>query len=168
MGRAVALWDIDKAGVEATARDIAARYGVATLGLAVDLRDVAAIGPAAEASRAAIGPVGGLVHSAGTAGITGIAGVTPENFDSGMALHVRPIVLMVQAFRQDLATAWAIASGQVSAQRAFMAGRLRVGGDLNAMVAHREVFATLDGVLSPVRAQTEPPDGLDAGEIGDA
>jgi NAD(P)-dependent dehydrogenase (short-subunit alcohol dehydrogenase family) len=48
--------------------------------------------------------VGGLVHSAGTAGITGIAGVTPENFDSGMALHVRPIVLMVQAFRQDLAS----------------------------------------------------------------
>ena len=104
VGRAVALWDIDKAGVEAAASDITARYGVATLGLTVDLRDPAAIGPAAEASRAAIGPVGGLVHSAGTAGITGIDGVTPENFDAGMALHVRPIVLMVQAFRADLAS----------------------------------------------------------------
>jgi NAD(P)-dependent dehydrogenase (short-subunit alcohol dehydrogenase family) len=55
VGRAVALWDIDKVGVEAAASHIAARYGVATLGLTVDLRDAVAIGPAAEASRAAIG-----------------------------------------------------------------------------------------------------------------
>lgn len=104
VGRPVALWDIDRAGVESAASGIAESYGVATIGLTVDLRDAAAIGPAALASHAAIGPVGGIVHSAGTAGITGIAGVTPENWDSGISLHVRPIILLVQAFREDLAS----------------------------------------------------------------
>jgi len=35
-------------------------------------------------------------------GATGIDGVTPENWDAGLALHVRAIVLMTHAFREDL------------------------------------------------------------------
>lgn len=102
VGRPVALWDINEAGVQAAAENIAERYGVKAIGLRVDLRDPLAVGPAALASRAAIGPVGGLVHSAGTAETTGIDGVTPENWNAGMGLHVRPIVLLTQAFREDL------------------------------------------------------------------
>ena len=101
-GRPVALWDINEAGALAAASDIAARHGVRTLGLGVDLRDPQALGPAAAASRAAIGTIGGIVHCAGTAGRTGIDGVTPENWESGINLHVRAIVLLTQAFRDDL------------------------------------------------------------------
>jgi NAD(P)-dependent dehydrogenase (short-subunit alcohol dehydrogenase family) len=102
VGRPVALWDINAAGAEAAADDIRNRFKVPALGLKVDLRDPQAVAPAASATREALPTIGGLVHSAGTAEVTGIDGVTPENWDSGLNLHVRPIVLMVQAFREEL------------------------------------------------------------------
>jgi predicted lipid carrier protein YhbT len=88
--------------------------------------------------------------------------------DGRIAVRSGPAPQATVTFRQDLATAWGIASGQASAQRAFMAGRLRVGGDLDALVNHRDVFAALDEALRSVRTRTEPPDGLDAAEAGDA
>lgn len=102
VGRPVALWDINADGAKAAAAAIAAQYGVAAIGLAVDLRDPQAVAPAALATRAALGPVGGIVHGAGTAVQTGIMGVTPENFDAGMGLHVRALILLTQAFMEDL------------------------------------------------------------------
>jgi NAD(P)-dependent dehydrogenase (short-subunit alcohol dehydrogenase family) len=102
VGRPVALWDINAEGALAAAADIAARHGVAAIGLSVDLRNSQAVTPAALATRAAIGEVGGLVHSAGTAEVTGIDGVTPDNWDAGLALHARALLLLTQAFRDDL------------------------------------------------------------------
>ncbi len=60
-------------------------------------------------------------------------------------------------FHQDYDTAASIAMGQGSAQRAFMTGRLRVGGDLRVLLAHSEVLAQLDDVFAAVRACTTPP-----------
>jgi putative sterol carrier protein len=56
--------------------------------------------------------------------------------------------------RQDRATAAAIARGELSAQRAFMTGRLRIGGDLAALLEHAEALALLDDVFAAVRADT--------------
>ena len=50
----------------------------------------------------------------------------------------------------------AIAAGSSSAQRAFMTGRLRVGGDLRVLLAHGEALAQLDDVFAGVRARTAP------------
>lgn len=105
VGRPVALWDIDEAGALAAAARISAECGGTAVGLKADLRDPQAVAPLAIASREAIGPIGGIVHSAGTALTTGIDGVTPENWDAGIALHVRAIVLLTQAFRDDLRAA---------------------------------------------------------------
>ena len=58
-------------------------------------------------------------------------------------------------FTQDRATARAIADGELSAQAAFMAGRLRTGGDLTQLLAHRDALAGLDDVFADVRARTE-------------
>lgn len=102
VGRPVAIWDIDAAGASAAAVAIAAQYGVAATVQVLDLRDPQAVAPAALATRAVLGPVGGIVHGAGTAVQTGIAGVTPENFDAGMGLHVRALLLLTQAFMDDL------------------------------------------------------------------
>lgn len=102
VGRPVALWDINESGATAAARAISEEHGVAAIGLAVDLRDAGAIGPAALATRKALGSVGGILHAAGTAETTWLDGVTPENWDAGMALHARAVVLLVQAFRADL------------------------------------------------------------------
>ena len=51
-------------------------------------------------------------------------------------------------------TAAAVASGTLAAQRAFVEGRLRLGGDLSLLLTHQRALATIDDVLAPVRATT--------------
>lgn len=58
-------------------------------------------------------------------------------------------------FVQDHATARAIAAGTGSAQRAFMSGSLRVGGDLRVLLDHQDVLVGIDDVFRAVRAQTD-------------
>ncbi len=58
-------------------------------------------------------------------------------------------------FSQDHATALGIAAGTESAQRAFMTGRLRVGGDLRILLDHRDALTALDDVFAAVRAETD-------------
>lgn len=100
-GRSVAIWDINAGGAASAASDIVARYGVAAVGLNVDLRDPQAIAPAVQATRGVLGPIGGLVHAAGTAVQTHIGGVTAQNWDDGLALHARAVVLLTQALLED-------------------------------------------------------------------
>ncbi|WP_150290997.1 SDR family NAD(P)-dependent oxidoreductase [Sphingobium estronivorans] len=103
VGRGVALWDIDaNAAGEAAAR-IAARFGVATIGVATDLRDPAAIAPALAATRSGVGAPGGLVHAAGTVDTGSLEGVTVEGWDACMAVHLRSFALLTQAIHADLA-----------------------------------------------------------------
>lgn len=59
------------------------------------------------------------------------------------------------SFRQDYTTARAIAAGTESAQRAFMNGRLQVGGDIRILLARQESLAALDDVFATVRARTD-------------
>jgi predicted lipid carrier protein YhbT len=54
-------------------------------------------------------------------------------------------------FRCDRATAIEVQQGHTSAQAAFMAGHLRVGGDIGALLAHQELLAGLTDVLAPLR-----------------
>jgi putative sterol carrier protein len=58
-------------------------------------------------------------------------------------------------FTCDEATATAITRGLVSAQEAFLAGRLRIGGDTRALMRHQPVLADLDDVFVGVRADTD-------------
>ncbi|MGH9083875.1 MAG: SCP2 sterol-binding domain-containing protein [Acidimicrobiales bacterium] len=58
-------------------------------------------------------------------------------------------------FTQDRATATAIASGELSAQSAFMAGRLRMGGDLRAVLERAQDLTVLDDVFASARATTD-------------
>jgi hypothetical protein len=74
--------------------------------------------------------------------------------------HERPDV----SFTCDAATAVAIATGVESAQGAFMAGRLRLGGDARRLMDNQKVLAELDDVFGPVRADTDFR-GVDAGEV---
>jgi predicted lipid carrier protein YhbT len=47
------------------------------------------------------------------------------------------------SFTQDLATAEAIHRGEISAQAAFMAGRIRISGDLDLLARGSRSFAAL-------------------------
>jgi putative sterol carrier protein len=57
-------------------------------------------------------------------------------------------------FRQDRATAAAIARGELSAQAAFLDGRLRLGGDLTAVLDRASALTSVDDVFAAARART--------------
>jgi putative sterol carrier protein len=57
-------------------------------------------------------------------------------------------------FVQDWQTASAIGRGELSAQGAFMSGRIRVRGDLPKLVECADVFSEVDDVFAGLRAQT--------------
>jgi len=103
VGRPVALWDINEARAAEAAARIAADFGTPALAVGVDLRDAHAIAPALERTRSALPSIGGLVHAAGTVDTGSLEGITPENWDAGLAVHLRALALIVQALRPDLA-----------------------------------------------------------------
>jgi hypothetical protein len=78
--------------------------------------------------------------------------------DGSVAVRPGPLPTATVRFAQDLETASAIAGGRGSAQRAFMTGRLRVGGDLRVLLDHGDLLAQLDDAFAEVRAQTTFPD----------
>jgi putative sterol carrier protein len=58
-------------------------------------------------------------------------------------------------FTQDHATAVEIGKGDLSAQAAFMSGRLRVGGDLTVLMGRQRDLAGVDDVFDAVRERTD-------------
>ena len=55
-------------------------------------------------------------------------------------------------FTQDRATAEAIHRGELSAQSAFMQGRLRLGGDLRTVIDRAGELAAIEDVFGSARA----------------
>jgi len=102
VGRPVALWDIDGAKAEAAASGIQTEFGVAALAIGVDLRDLGAYASALARTRAALAPLGGLVHAAGIVDSGSLDAVTPESWADGINTHLRPLILLVQALLPDL------------------------------------------------------------------
>ncbi len=58
-------------------------------------------------------------------------------------------------FALDHQSATAIADGRLSAQRAFIDGRLQLSGDTEALLRHRELLVELTDVLAALRS-SEP------------
>lgn len=59
------------------------------------------------------------------------------------------------SFSLDYETAAQIARGELSAQAAFMQGRLKVGGDVTVLINQYRLIDGLEDALGPLRAQTE-------------
>jgi NAD(P)-dependent dehydrogenase (short-subunit alcohol dehydrogenase family) len=127
VGRPVVLWDLDQGRSEKRAQDIAEEFGVTAAGLAVDVRDLTALSQAAERTRTLVPQVGGLVHCAGVVDTDNLDGLTQESWDSGIAVHLRALAFLVQAFLPDLKAA--------------------PGG---AVVATASINATLGNAINPV------------------
>ena len=103
VGRPVSIWDLDAEKSAAVAKEIADQYGVIAQGLAVDVRDPEALARGADAAREALPNIGAFVHAAGIVDTGSIDGVTPENWDDGMAIHLRPVALLTRILLPDLA-----------------------------------------------------------------
>jgi putative sterol carrier protein len=76
---------------------------------------------------------------------------TPEG-EVAYVVHVGPAGIRASrgrvddadlSFSQDLATAEAIHRGEISAQAAFMAGRLRISGNLDLVACYSRAFAAM-------------------------
>jgi NAD(P)-dependent dehydrogenase (short-subunit alcohol dehydrogenase family) len=101
VGRPVSLWDLNAEAARVAAEAIAADYGVPAQGLGLDVRDPKSLAEGLAAARDALPSLGGLVHCAGTARTTGIEGISVEEWDAGIALHVRPLMFLVQGLLPD-------------------------------------------------------------------
>lgn len=102
IGRPVALWDLDALKSQAMAAALTDQYGVAAIGIGIDLRDPAGIRPALRQTRAVLPAIGGLVHSAGVVQAAGIDTFTVENWDAVLNVNLRALALLVQALLPDL------------------------------------------------------------------
>lgn len=71
------------------------------------------------------------------------------NFGAGAAMPED--VRMEQAW----STAVAVATGEMTAQDAFIGGHIRLHGDQAKLIETQPIFAALDEVFSTVRARTE-------------
>lgn len=104
-----------------------------------------------------VGPsAGGDATNDGADSLGGDAVVYHVALDHGrVSVDAGPAVEPTVTFTQDEATARSIATGEESAQRAFMSGTLRVGGDLQLLATHQAVLARLGDVFASVRATTD-------------
>lgn len=70
------------------------------------------------------------------------------------SIHPGPHPSPTVAFSQDYATAAAVASGELSAQEAFMTGRITMSGDAGALLAAAPALAGVGDALAAVRDTT--------------
>ncbi|TXS95365.1 SDR family oxidoreductase [Parahaliea maris] len=101
-GRPVAIWDLDAAAAENLASELAKQYDIEAIGLAVDVASLDAIRAGVATSREALGPLGGLVHSAGVSGVATIEQLTQDTWQQVMDINLRAQVFLIQAMLEDL------------------------------------------------------------------
>ncbi len=101
VGRPLALWDISE-GVIAVAEQLQKACDVRCVGLVVNVADVEALRAGVEQSRAALGPIGALVHAAGVAGVGMLDQLEPAQWDSVLNINLRSEVFLAQALRGDM------------------------------------------------------------------
>ncbi len=141
VGRAVSLWDLDAEKASGAAKALPERYGVVAEGVAVDPPDPAALRAGAERARAHLPSIGGLVHAAGIVDTDSIDGLTPESWDDGINIHLRPLALLAKELLPDLA------ANPGSAIVAFASINATLGNAANPIYT-----AAKGGVLSLVRS----------------
>ena len=102
VGRPVALWDLRADAASSRAKEIALDFGVKTIGLGVDVRSAHAVREAAATTRSVLPSVGALVHCAGTVDTGSLEGITAENWNAGLDVHLYAIVLLLQSFLDEM------------------------------------------------------------------
>lgn len=141
VGRPVAIWDINEDKALAAAAELQAQHGVAAVGIGLDIADPTGYANAIAGSRKAMGSIGGLVHAAGIVDIDSLEGVTPENWDRGINIHLRPVALLVKELLGEFR------AHPGSAVVAFASINATLGNAVNPIYT-----AAKGGVLSLVRS----------------
>jgi len=101
-GRAVALWDLDGTKAVDQAAALATEFGVAAIGIGINVTDGVAIESALVQSRAALGTIAGLVHAAGVVSVETIGTLSDERWDFVLDVNLRALAMLAQALAKDL------------------------------------------------------------------
>jgi hypothetical protein len=72
----------------------------------------------------------------------------------GVAVHLGEAPEPTVVFTEDYGTAAAISRGELSAQSAFITGRIKVHGDLPRLVEQSSAFSDIDDALAGLRSET--------------
>lgn len=101
-GRPVAAWDLNGDNAQRVADEVRQKYGVAAIGLALDVTDYGAFAVAIETSRNAMGTIGGLVHCAGIPGVSTIDELDESVWALTLSTHLTSAALLVRDLTPDL------------------------------------------------------------------
>jgi NAD(P)-dependent dehydrogenase (short-subunit alcohol dehydrogenase family) len=101
-GRPVALLDLDRDRAVDIAEAISQEFGVPAYGEGVDVCHTSELDGAIARARSAIGPLGGLVHSAGIIGEAPIDDLREATWDAVHDVNVRAFAFLVQSMLPDL------------------------------------------------------------------
>ncbi len=102
VGRGVAVWDRDGAAARRVARRCAEEHGVRSLGMKVDVTKTSSLRTAVRRSRTEVGPLGGLVHSAGIGGAAPITMIDDDTWDEVLDVNLRAAATLVRALHDCL------------------------------------------------------------------
>lgn len=101
-GRPVAAWDLNGDNAKRVADEVQQKYGVAALGLALDVTDTASFAPAIATTREALGSIGGLVHCAGIPGASTIDELDESVWALTLSTHLTSAALLIRDLTPDL------------------------------------------------------------------
>lgn len=101
-GRPVAAWDLNGDRAAEVAAAVREKYGVATIGVAVDVTDHAAFASAIARTRDMLGSIGGLVHGAGIVGAGPIDEFDDAVWNLAVATHLTAAAVLIRELVPDL------------------------------------------------------------------
>lgn len=102
VGRPVALWDLAGAAARDAAAAITDKYGVAAIGIGLDVTDTPAVEAAVDPTRQALGSIGGLVHAAGIVRAEPVGYLDADKWDAVLDVNLRAEALITQTILADL------------------------------------------------------------------
>lgn len=105
VGRPIAVWDLQSAAAETAAAEIADAHGVATIGRGLDVTDTAALEQAVADAAEALGPIGGLVHAAGTVSADPIGALDHAAWHKVVDVNLTAHAMLTQALLPQLQAA---------------------------------------------------------------
>jgi len=102
VGRPIAIWDLQGEAAATAATEVTAAHGVAAIGLGLDVTDTGALDDAATDVAAALGPIGGFVHAAGTVSPDVIGALDHPSWDKVVDVNLTAHAMLTQALLPHL------------------------------------------------------------------
>jgi NAD(P)-dependent dehydrogenase (short-subunit alcohol dehydrogenase family) len=102
IGRPVAIWDLQADAAAAAAEAVGLAHDVATVGLGLDVTRTEALDAAAADAASALGPIGGLVHAAGTVSADVIGALDHPAWDKVVDVNLTAHAMLTQALLPHL------------------------------------------------------------------